>query len=130
MKLQHLRQAVGMALSTSLVALLAACGGGRTDSAAQPAAAESESRRYALAVTGPTQRLTVTAPSGGRVVSMPASLDCGSTCVADFAEGSVVSLRAVPAAGFVFDGWSGSCSDPTACSVTMSTCLLYTSRCV
>ena len=128
MKLQHLRQAVGMALSTSLVALLAACGGGRTDSAAQPAAAESESRRYALAVTGPTQRLTVTAPSGGRVVSMPASLDCGSTCVADFAEGSVVSLRAVPAAGFVFDGWSGSCSDPTACSVTMSTARSVTAR--
>ncbi|MFN0182715.1 MAG: Ig-like domain-containing protein [Aquabacterium sp.] len=113
----------GLAALT-LAALLAACGGGRTDDpapATPSAAAEPETRERALAYTGPTQRLTVTAPTGGRVISMPAGLDCGSTCAADFPQGSVVSLRAVPASNFVFNGWSGSCSDPTACSVTMST---------
>jgi len=37
-----------------------------------------------------------------------------------YAEGTIVEITASPAAGYVFDHWSGACSGIGACSVTMS----------
>lgn len=57
----------------------------------------------------------------GAVTSSPAGLDCGSTCVASFVDGSSVVLTATPASGSIFAGWSGGgCSGTGTCAVTMS----------
>jgi uncharacterized repeat protein (TIGR02543 family) len=70
-----------------------------------------------------TQRLTVT-PSGGgagTVTSTPSGINCGTVCAASFSTGARVALRAVPANGNRFTGWTGACTgtSPT-CTVTMS----------
>lgn len=65
--------------------------------------------------------LTVTRAGSGDVTSSPAGILCGSTCQAQFNAGSLVTLTASPAAGQVFDGWSGACRSQTlTCDVTMS----------
>jgi hypothetical protein len=56
----------------------------------------------------------------GRVVSTPPGVDCGTTCAAAFAEGTVVHLSAQPASGSTFAGWSAGCSGKGDCPVTMS----------
>jgi hypothetical protein len=60
----------------------------------------------------------------GTVVSEPLGISCGSLCQAEFAAGTTVSLRALPAPGFEFDGWQGACSgqgNPCALPLTEST---------
>jgi hypothetical protein len=58
---------------------------------------------------------------GGRVVSVPAGIDCPGTCAASFASGTLVELQASPDAGQGFAAWSGDCaSAPGAtCSLTV-----------
>jgi subtilisin family serine protease len=67
-------------------------------------------------------RLTVTrvGTGSGAVMSTPAAIDCGSTCFADFNDGTQVSLTPSPAAGSLFAGWSGDCTGTGACMVTMN----------
>lgn len=65
--------------------------------------------------------LSVARTGSGGVTSSPAGIDCGSTCEAQFGAGTPVTLTATPAAGQVFDGWSGACrSQALTCDVTMS----------
>lgn len=65
--------------------------------------------------------LAVSTTGDGRVTSVPAGIDCGSTCGASYDADTVVTLTAAAGAGQVFDGWSGACSGPTTtCSVTVS----------
>ena len=66
--------------------------------------------------------LSVSASGSGSVVSTPAGIDCGKTCAAKYSTGATVALRAVPAPGKAFTGWSGACSglDPNACTVTLT----------
>ena len=70
----------------------------------------------------PTQLLTVTkAGSGsGTVTSDVAGINCGATCSASFADGTVVTLTAVRSLRLPFTGWSGDCSGTGTCIVTMS----------
>jgi len=65
--------------------------------------------------------LTVTkAGTGtGTVTSNPAGIDCGTNCAANYANGTVVTLTAAPAAGSVFSNWSGACTGAGSCTVTM-----------
>ena len=57
----------------------------------------------------------------GTVVSEPAGIRCGSVCSRTFGAGAVVTLRATPAAGSVFTGWSGGgCAGTGACTVTVA----------
>src|SRR5438132_1445888 len=57
----------------------------------------------------------------GTVASAPAGIDCGSVCSQTFGAGAVVTLRATPAAGSVFTGWSGGgCSGAAPCTVTVA----------
>ncbi|MEJ1937019.1 hypothetical protein WDZ92_43055, partial [Nostoc sp. NIES-2111] len=46
--------------------------------------------------------------------------DCTGNCVANVPAGVAVSVRAVPAPGYVFAGWAGDCDDPAACTVTVN----------
>ncbi|HEY3276747.1 MAG TPA: S8 family serine peptidase [Syntrophorhabdaceae bacterium] len=71
------------------------------------------------------QKLTVTKRKvnrgDGTVTSAPAGIDCGTTCQYAFTVNTSVTLTAVPAAGSIFTGWSGSagCTGTGTCTVTM-----------
>jgi Divergent InlB B-repeat domain len=67
------------------------------------------------------QTLSVTVTGNGRVTSLPAGIDCGSTCSASFLQGAAVTLTAAPTAGQSFSAWGGACSGASlTCSVTVS----------
>jgi len=62
-----------------------------------------------------------TGAGSGTVTSIPAGINCGATCGAGFAPGTVVTLTATPDASSVFTGWLGICSGTGTCVVTMDT---------
>ena len=66
-------------------------------------------------------RLSVIVQGKGRVTSSPGGLDCdSSTCAADFAAGTSVTLTATADSGFSFAGWGTDCSGGGDCTVTLS----------
>jgi DNA-binding beta-propeller fold protein YncE len=67
-----------------------------------------------------TLSVTEVGSGSGAVSSSPAGIDCGSSCRASFAVGTVVVLTASPVAGSMFSGWSGPCSGTSNCSITMT----------
>ena len=74
----------------------------------------------------PIHTLSIGRGGVGVVTGNPAGLqstqiNCGSSCSAKFAEGTIVNLTAAPGAGLSFVNWTGACSGalPT-CSVTIS----------
>jgi len=68
-----------------------------------------------------TLRLTKAGSGTGTLISTPAGIDCGSTCSADFATGTVITLTATPATDATFGGWFGACTGTaTTCTVTLS----------
>lgn len=69
----------------------------------------------------PTFALTVTKSGTGSGTVSATGVDCGVDCNEAYAQGTVVSLAAVPALGSTFIGWSGGgCSGIGACMVTMN----------
>jgi hypothetical protein len=55
------------------------------------------------------------------VTSSPAGITCGTSCAADYATNTVVTLTARPALLSIFNGWTGCDSvSGTTCTVTMS----------
>ncbi|QIK38596.1 serine protease [Caldichromatium japonicum] len=62
-----------------------------------------------------TTKLDFSSDTGAGVI------DCGATCIAQYAQGSRVTLAAQPDHGSFFDGWQGACSskEPT-CEVSMT----------
>ena len=57
----------------------------------------------------------------GTISSSPAGIDCGSSCSAKYAAGTLVTVTATPPAGQSFLGWSGACSGTNAsCTVTIN----------
>ena len=78
-------------------------------------------------VTAPvTARLSVTTTGSGTggVVSSPAGIDCGATCVNNFVQGTV-QLTATPASGSSFAGWSSgtgnaACTGTGVCSIALA----------
>ncbi len=67
--------------------------------------------------------LTVTraGTGSGTVSSNPTGITCSPTCVANFSNGSKVTLTAASASGSTFSGWSGGgCSGTASCTVTLS----------
>jgi hypothetical protein len=67
-----------------------------------------------------TFTLSVSETGSGTVTSSPAGINCGSTCAANFAAATQVTLTATPATGWVFGSWGGACSGSGACVVTMN----------
>ncbi len=77
-----------------------------------------------LSVQGlkPKFKLTVS-PLGsgeGTVTSSPGGIACGSSCEAEYEEGTAVTLSPAPAEGSEFHGWGGACTGTGTCEVTMS----------
>jgi hypothetical protein len=72
-----------------------------------------------------TFTLTVTKESvlgvaNGTVTSVPAGIDCGSSCAATYNSGTSVTLTATPDGLSAFAGWSGGgCSGTGTCTVPM-----------
>ena len=56
----------------------------------------------------------------GRVTSNPAGISCGSTCSSGVNYGRRVTLKATPATGSRFRGWTGACAGTGTCTVTMN----------
>jgi len=66
-------------------------------------------------------RLTVWVQGKGRVTSSPAGIDCEtSSCSADFASGTTVTLTPAPASGYGFAGWGTDCSGAGGCTLSVS----------
>jgi hypothetical protein len=82
------------------------------------------------AVTAATRALTVTGSGSGDgvVTSSPAGIDCRITagvaaatgCKAQFTQGAVVTLTAIPKSGHSFLRWFGSCTGTGACKPSMT----------
>jgi len=117
----------------SLAMMLAACGGGKSDSVASAEAdPELAGREGAMAVSSSyyTSRpitVTVTGPGmvGNMVSGVLGPMNCGNggtVCQVSYGAYTSVLLGALPNTGMVFLGWGG------ACSGTANTCTLTNSQ--
>jgi hypothetical protein len=87
---------------------------------AQDADGVEVSSSYGLHIAGvvPVQYLVTVAKTGdGAGTVSGGTIDCGATCSMQVDAGSALTLTAVPAAGSVFEGWSGACSGIAGCAI-------------
>lgn len=70
---------------------------------------------------GPRRQLDVSTTPGGRVLSTPAGIDCGSDCSERMPHGGLVQLTALPDAGQGLLAWTGCDStNGSTCTLTLS----------
>jgi Divergent InlB B-repeat domain len=62
--------------------------------------------------------VTKTGAGKGKVTSAPNGIACGKACSHSYADGTRVTLKAKPAKGSKFSGWSGACKGKRSCTVT------------
>ena len=100
--------------------------GGTTGEAGTTGDAGSAGESSAGAAGGPDETfvpLTVTLAGNGSgsVKSVPAGINCGTTCSTQVPQGSSVQLTATPATGSQFAGWTGGgCTGTGVCTTTVS----------
>ena len=81
------------------------------------------------ATFGTARTLTVAVNGAGTVTSADGRIACPADCSEIYANGTVVTLTATPAAGGTFRGWSGACSGTAStCTVTMTAARSVTAR--
>jgi uncharacterized delta-60 repeat protein len=69
----------------------------------------------------PTLTINRSGLGSGTVLSIPAGINCGTSCSHQFASGSSLELLASPSPGSTFTGWSGGgCSGTGPCTVLLS----------
>jgi hypothetical protein len=56
----------------------------------------------------------------GTVTSVPAGLNCGSTCSQSVTSGTALTLIATAATDSTFAGWTGACSGTGSCAITVN----------
>jgi len=56
----------------------------------------------------------------GTVSSSPSGINCGTSCAANYASGTSVTLTATAASGSTFAGWSGACTGTGSCVLSMT----------
>jgi hypothetical protein len=97
-------------------------GGGCSGTGSTCVVTMNQSRSVTAAFTGVTSYALDVAKAGSGTVSADVGpVNCGATCVGNYASGTLVTLTAAPSAGWTFDGWSGEgCSGTGTCAVTMS----------
>ena len=97
-------------------------GGGCSGTASTCVVTMNQSRSVTAAFTGVTSYpLNVAKAGSGTVNADVGPVNCGATCVGNYASGTLVTLTAAPSAGWTFDGWSGEgCSGTGTCTVTTS----------
>lgn len=77
--------------------------------------------------TAPSISVQKTGTGSGTVTSSPSGLSCGSTCTANFACNTPVTLTAAADPGSVFAGWSGGgCGGTGTCSVSATSATAVT----
>ncbi|OPY76285.1 MAG: hypothetical protein A4E64_01582 [Syntrophorhabdus sp. PtaU1.Bin058] len=57
--------------------------------------------------------------AGGMVTSTNEDIYCGSSCLATYSYGTLVTLIATPDTSYNFTGWSGACTGTGDCTITM-----------
>ena len=68
-----------------------------------------------------TLTVNLAGKGGGVVTSTPSGINCGTACKHSFANGSTVTLKAVPKTGYVLDTWTGcTTASGATCTVNMS----------
>jgi hypothetical protein len=67
----------------------------------------------------PVYAVTINKIGNGSVTSAPASIDCGTSCSASFNAGDMITLTAVPDAGYTFGTWTG-CTTSTEATCTIN----------
>ncbi len=67
-----------------------------------------------------TVAVTRAGAGSGTITSDPAGIACGTTCKTDVPSGQKIKLTVKPDASSNFAGWSGACTGPGACEVTVS----------
>jgi len=84
-------------------------------------ALDAVKRGAAIAAPGTFILTVAKAGTGsGTVTSSPSGINCGSTCITNFASGTSVTLTAAAASGSTFAGWSGACTGMATCTVSMT----------
>jgi uncharacterized delta-60 repeat protein/uncharacterized repeat protein (TIGR02543 family) len=81
----------------------------------------ADTQALSITVNPIMRNLDINKVGEGTVVSVPAGIDCGATCSAQFERGTSISLGAVAATGYVFTGWSGGdCTGTGTCVVALN----------
>ncbi len=83
-------------------------------------AARSVTATFNSTATTFSLAVTKTGTGGGTVTSSPSGINCGSTCTANYANGTSVTLTAAAASGSLFAGWSGACTGTSTCALAMT----------
>ena len=84
-------------------------------------AAEAVTATFTAATTNFALTVTEAGTGTGTVTSAPAGINCPTTtCTANFASGTKVTLTPTGTGGSTFTGWGGACTGTGACVVTMS----------
>jgi hypothetical protein len=72
--------------------------------------------------------LNITIQGSGVVTDGARGISCSTSCVAQVAPGTAVTLAPDPSAGYAFDTWTGACSGNGSCAVTVQAAASVTAR--